>query len=177
MLRVRLAELKEVDDIQRLIEKSSRSLAASDYTSEQIEIALKGVWGLDTQLILDHTYFVSEVDGILVGCGGWSRRATLFGNDALKERDDSKLNPAEDAAKIRAFFVHPQYARRGIGSTILKHCEKEAIKSGYCRFELGATLPGQRLYQSFGYIAGTPYDYECVPGKYMKIVPMHKDAD
>ena len=173
-LIIRLAELNEGNEIQRLIDKSARALAVDDYTSEQIEVALQGVWGLDSQLLTDRTYFVACFSEVLVGCGGWSKRHTLFGGDDLQGRNSSLIDPITEAAKIRAFFIHPDYARKGIGSKILKRCEIEANKCGYRRLELGATLPGKRLYQSHGYIAGTPYEYECVEGKFMTIVPMSK---
>ncbi len=173
--KIRLAQLDECTEIQRVINLSARELAADDYTAEQIEIALRGVWGLDTQLVRDGTYFVAEIDGAIVGCGGWSWRRTLFGSDALGGRDDGPLDPATEAGKIRAFFVHPHYVRKGIGHEILERCELEAKHFGFRCLELGATLPGQRLYQSHGYIAGVGYEYECEPGKYMTIIPMRKE--
>ncbi len=174
---IRLAVLEDSTEIQTLIADSVRALATNDYTEEQIEIALRGVWGLDTQLIRDRTYFVAECGGHIVGCGGWSKRATLFGGDGLSDRDDVELDPRIDAARIRAFFVHPRYARHGIGSSILKHCEQAARSCGFRRLELGATLLGERLYRSHGYVAAVPYEYECEPSKYMTIVPMNKDID
>jgi len=173
-LKIRPAGLAECDAIRSLINTSARTLAAGDYTIEQIEVALQGVWGLDTQLVRDGTYFVAEHDDIIAGCGGWSWRRTLFGGDALGSRDDRPLDAETEPAKIRAFFVHPNYARQGIGSRILEHCEREARSLGFRQLELGATLPGERLYRAHGYISGEPYAYECQPGKFMTIIPMSK---
>lgn len=172
---LRLAKLDECDEIQTLINLSARRLAIRDYTAEQIEIALHGVWGLDTQLVRDRTYFVAEINGVIAGCGGWSWRRTLFGSDSIGSRDDTVLDPTTEAGKIRAFFVHPDHVRKGIGRNILELCELEAERSGFRRLELGATLPGQRLYRSYGYIAGDAYEYECEPGNFMTIIPMSKD--
>lgn len=128
-----------------------RVLQAGDYSPEQIEGALGTVFGVDTRLIEDGTYFVAEAGGVLAGCGGWSKRKTLFGSDHGAGREDSLLDPAVDAARIRAFFVHPDWARRGIGSRILEACEDDAARSGFTRFELGATITGERLYRVKGY--------------------------
>ncbi|HJY36706.1 MAG TPA: GNAT family N-acetyltransferase, partial [Steroidobacteraceae bacterium] len=117
-----------------LIARSARELSAGDYTPEQVEGALRGAFGVDTQLILDRTYFVAEADGKLVACGGWSKRRTLFGGDARSGRDAADLDPATDAAKIRAFFVDPAYARRGLGSAILERCESAARACGFRSF-------------------------------------------
>src|SRR6202167_5731941 len=127
--------------LQRLIARSARELGAQDYRPEQIEGALLGAFGVDTQLIDDGTYFVVEADGKLVGCGGWSRRRTLFGGDRHRERDAAELDPKVDAAKIRAFFVDPDHARRGIGRALLERCESEARARGFRRLELMGTLP------------------------------------
>lgn len=174
---IRLATIDDCDVIQSLIDISARHLAADDYTAEQIETALLGVWGLDTQLVRDGTYFVAELDGIVIGCGGWSWRRTLFGSDALGSRDDRPLEAATEPAKIRAFFVLPEYARQGIGSRILEQCERAARESGFSSFQLGATLPGERLYRTHGYLSGEPYEYECLPGKFMTIIPMSKTLE
>src|SRR5262245_20151535 len=127
---IRPARLEDSAALEQLIAASARELSAGDYTPEQIEGALQGAFGLDTQLIHDQTYFVAEADGKIVGCGGWSKRRTLFGGDAGSERDAGELNPTRDAAKIRAFFVDPSYARKGIGKAILERCESEARAQG-----------------------------------------------
>jgi GNAT superfamily N-acetyltransferase len=160
--------------LQILIARSARELGGQDYRPEQIEGALRGAFGVDTQLIDDGTYFVVEGDGRLVGCGGWSRRRTLFGGDAHAERDGQELNPATDAAKIRAFFVDPDYARRGIGKALLERCESEARAHGFTRFELMGTLPGVRLYRALGYVGTEQVEYPVAPGTSIEFVPMHK---
>ena len=151
-ITLRNALLTDVLQIEALIARSARGLCTDDYRPSQVEGALRGAFGLDTQLLADGTYFVAEEDGRCVGCGGWSFRATLFGGDARADRDSSKLDPATQAAKIRAFFVDPAQARRGIGSLLLERCEKEASAHGFSRVELMATLPGVKLYAARGYV-------------------------
>lgn len=163
--------------IQALIARSIRQLGAADYSSEQIEAALQGAFGLDTQLIADGTYFVVEMDGRMVGCGGWSYRRTLFGSDARAGRDAGTLDPPGDAAKIRAFFVDPAAARRGIGSALLEHCEAEARRHGFRRTELMATLPGVRLYRARGYIARPKVLHPIGDDLSIEFVPMRKELE
>ena len=136
-----------------LIEASVRGLMPQGYTKAQLDGALGTLLGVDTQLIADGTYFVAEAtsdcsESILVGCGGWSQRKTLFGSDHRPGREDELLDPETDAARIRAFFVHPQWARRGIGSRILEVCERAAEAAGFRRFEMGATLTGVAMYRA-----------------------------
>ena len=159
-----------------LIAASARELSRDDYTPEQVEGALAGAFGTDTQLIRDGSYFVIEVDGELAGCGGWSRRRTLFGGDRRVDRDGTELDPAKDAAKIRAFFIHPDYARRGLGSLMLEHCEQDAMAHGFTRFELMGTLPGARLYAARGYQASEPIEWPLGNGLVIPFVPMRKNA-
>src|SRR5580704_8843365 len=149
-LALRVAVLADVPELTALIARSVRILQAEDYTASQREEALASVFGVDTQLIADGTYFVGEVDGIVVACGGWSKRKTLFGADHCAGREDSLLDPERDAAKIRAFFVHPDWARRGIGTRVLEACEAAASAEGFSKFEMGATLTGVALYQVRG---------------------------
>jgi GNAT superfamily N-acetyltransferase len=154
-LSLRLAADADIPALHRLIETSVRTLQREDYTPEQIEGALGTVLGLDTQLVADGTYFVAEARAacarILAGCGGWSKRKTLFGSDHAQVREPELLDPATDAAKIRAFFIHPDFARRGIGTKILEACESAASSAGFSRFEMGATLTGVPLYLARGY--------------------------
>ncbi|HEY4368228.1 MAG TPA: GNAT family N-acetyltransferase [Steroidobacteraceae bacterium] len=171
---LRPATLADRSALEALIARSARELAATDYTPEQIEGALRGAFGVDTQLILDGTYFVAESDGKLIGCGGWSKRRTLFGGDSRAERDAGELDPHVDAAKIRAFFVDPDCARQGIGRALLDRCEAEAQAQGFTRFELMGTLPGVRLYRAYGYVPAEPIDYPLAPGLTIRFVPMHK---
>ena len=144
---IRKATLADRAAIARLIAESARGLSRGDYSERQIEAALADVFGVDTSLILDGTYFVAESDGgTLIGCGGWSRRKTLFGGDQFAVRDASELDPLSEPAKIRAFFVHPAHARKGVGRALLAACEMEARSFGFRSLELLATLPGVRLY-------------------------------
>ena len=161
-------------EIEELIARSIRALGAGDYSTEQIEGALTGAFGLDSQLIADGTYFVVESDGRLLGCGGWSYRRTLFGGDARSDRDAGTLDPGTDAAKIRAFFVDPAAARQGIGSAVLERCESEARRHGFRRAEMMATLPGKRLYEARGYVPGERVQYPVGPGVFIEFVPMWK---
>jgi GNAT superfamily N-acetyltransferase len=172
--RLRKATHDDRPPLQLLIARSARGLGARDYRSEQIEGALQGAFGVDTQLIEDGTYFVVEADGKLVGCGGWSKRRTLFGGDAHGDRSAQELDPQTDAARIRAFFVDPDYARRGIGRALLERCESEARARGFRRFELMGTLPGVRLYQALGYVGSERVHYAVAPGVTIEFVPMHK---
>lgn len=149
-----------------------------EYSIAQLESALGTYLGVDTQLVNDGTYFVAEADTevgrILVGCGGWSKRKTLFGADHRPGRENTLLDPAVDAAKIRAFFIHPNWARRGIGSRILQACEDAARAAGFKRYEMGATLTGVPLYEAKGYKA---IDYVEIPlsnGEVLKVVRMGK---
>jgi GNAT superfamily N-acetyltransferase len=174
---IRLATLDDVIAIEALIARSIRSLGTTDYTAPQIEAALKGAFGVDSQLIADGTYFVVASTEHIVGCGGWSKRRTLFGSDARAGRDASELDPKCDAAKIRAFFVDPDYARHGIGTALLDHCESKARALGFTRFELMATLPGVRLYQSRGYVAEQAIHHPLESELTIEFVPMHKQSN
>ena len=172
--QIRPATRADQGALGQLIARSARELGAHDYRPEQIEGALRGAFGVDTQLIDDGTYFVVESEGQLVGCGGWSRRRTLFGGDAHRERDAGELDPALDAAKIRAFFVDPAHARQGVGTLLLERCEAEARARGFSRVELMATLPGLRMYAARGFVAKQPIRYEVAPGVLIEFVPMTK---
>src|ERR1700690_3083156 len=149
---LRKATLADIPALEALIARSARGLSTGDYSPAQIEGALRGAFGVDSQLLADETYFVVEDSGEMVGCGGWSFRSTLFGGDARAGRDASTLDPRTQAAKIRAFFVDPASARRGIGSRLLERCEQEARAHGFSQVELMATLPGVRLYAARGYL-------------------------
>jgi GNAT superfamily N-acetyltransferase len=172
---LRPATAADSAQIQELIGRSIRALGAADYSAEQIESALKGAFGLDSQLVADGTYFVVESEGRLVGCGGWSYRRTLFGGDARADRDAGALDPKVDAAKIRAFFVDPAAARRGIGTALLERCESEARRRGFQRTEMMATLPGVRLYEARGYVPGARVHYPLPSGLSIDFVPMSKE--
>jgi GNAT superfamily N-acetyltransferase len=156
MVKIRLAVEKDIAAIRLLIEQSVRVLQRGDYSEQQIEGALGTVFGVDTRLIEDGTYFVAEADGergkVMAACGGWSKRKTLFGSDKAAVREDVLLDPARDAAKIRAFFVHPDWVRQGIATRILESCEGAAVAAGFRRLEMGATLTGVPMYAARGYI-------------------------
>jgi GNAT superfamily N-acetyltransferase len=171
---LRKATLDDVPRIEALIARSARGLSTADYRPSQIEGALRGAFGVDTQLLADQTYFVAEEDGRLVGCGGWSYRSTLFGSDARTDRDSSTLDPRTQAAKIRAFFIDPDSARRGIGSLLLEHCEQEARANGFARLELMATLPGVKLYAARGYIGADMVRFDVGGGESIEFIPMQK---
>jgi GNAT superfamily N-acetyltransferase len=153
--RIRQAVPADAPRLREIIEASVRGLQAGDYSASQLEGALKSVYGVDSQLIADGTYFVAEVPEAgstqIIACGGWSQRRTLFGGDQYAGREDSLLDPSRDAAKIRAFFVLPDWARRGIGTAILEACENAAVTAGFTRLEMGATLSGVPFYRAKGY--------------------------
>jgi GNAT superfamily N-acetyltransferase len=161
--------------LEHLIGESVRGLSRRDYTEAQIEAALGTAFGLDRELIRDGTYFVAEAANEIVGCGGWSRRKTLFGGDRQPGRKSELLDPARDSARIRAFFVRPGWARRGIGRALIERCEAEALAYGFRSTELVATLPGHRLYRAFGYIGDEPMEYRLAGGIAIEFVPMRKN--
>lgn len=151
-LLIRRATAADVPQLSALIEDSVRELQAGDYTAAELEGALGHALGLDSQLIADGTYFVAETQaGEIVASGGWSYRKTLCGGDHLAGRELGKLDPAVDAAKIRGIYVHPKWARRGLGSRMLEHCEREAQSAGFRHLEMGSTLTGVPLYGMKGY--------------------------
>jgi len=175
-LTLRQAVPADIPVLGSLIDASVRGLQAADYTPAQIDGALQTVYGVDSQLIADGTYYVVEAgaEPVIVGCGGWSKRKTLFGGDRWTGREDWLLNPAQDAAKIRAFFVHPNWVRRGIGSMILEACENAAGVAGFTRFEMGATLTGVPLYRAKGYVALENLDVPLKNGELLAVIRMEK---
>jgi GNAT superfamily N-acetyltransferase len=176
-LTLRKALLADVPELRALIERSARGLSRDDYRPAQIEGALRGAFGVDSQLLRDETYFVVEDAGKCVGCGGWSFRSTLFGGDSRPGRDASPLEPATQAAKIRAFFVDPEHARRGIGTLLLQRCESEARARGFTAVELMATLPGVKLYSARGYAAMPMLLFDVGQGESIEFIPMCKALD
>jgi GNAT superfamily N-acetyltransferase len=173
-IAIRNAAVSDIAQIEALIARSARGLSAQDYRPSQVEGALRGAFGVDTQLLADQTYFVVEEDGRLVGCGGWSFRSTLFGGDARSGRDSSMLDPRTQAAKIRAFFVDPHHARRGIGTLLLERCEKEARDHGFSQVELMATLPGVKLYAARGFVGAAMVHFDVGTGESIEFIPMRK---
>src|SRR5271165_7158910 len=151
MLTHRLATEADLPALKALMALAIDTLQRGFLDKAQI-IASRAVMGLDTQLVADRTYFVVEDDGRLAGCGGWSRRATLYGGDHSADlRDSALLDPARDAARVRAMYTHPDFARRGVGRLILSLCEAAAAVEGFGRVQLMATLSGEPLYRACGY--------------------------
>jgi GNAT superfamily N-acetyltransferase len=178
---IRTAREDDIQALHTLIEASVRGLQAGDYTPAQIEGALGTVLGLDTQLIRDQTYFLAETthpDGnpVIAACGGWSKRKTLFGADRGPGREPDLLDPATDAAKVRAIFVHPAFARRGLGSLILAHVEAAAGAAGFRHFEMGSTLTGVPLYRLKGYVEVEQIAVPLHNGETLPIIKMIKTA-
>jgi GNAT superfamily N-acetyltransferase len=170
----RLATFEDVPVLRQLIEQSVRGLSEGYYTPNQVESAIKYVFGVDSQLLIDGTYYIAESDEGIIACGGWSRRNTLYGGDQHKEIADPLLNPATDAARIRAFFVSPDHARQGIGRMMIDLCETAAMDYGFTKMELGATLPGVPLYEAMGYRTAQRIDVPLPDGEVMGIVKMEK---
>ena len=170
----RLAKLSDVPAIEKLITLSVRVLQAHYYTSKQMDGALDTVFATDSQLIRDKTYFVTERDKQLIGCDGWSCRQTLFGGDRAKVEEDTLLNPETDSARIRAFFVHPDFARQGISSTIIGLCESAITISGFKHIRILATLPGELFYAKFSYVVSRRYDIPLSNSEKLLVVEMEK---
>ncbi len=195
-IRIRKAAAGEIPLLRELIEVSVRVLQAEDYTQAQMEGALESVFGVDSQLIADGTYLVAEArivdeksavanagagrisgsEWSLAGCGGWSKRKTLYGSDHWSGREDTLLDPKRDAAKIRAFFIHPKWARRGVGSKILEACEAGAREAGFASFEMGATLTGAKLFGAKGYVAVERIEVPLKNGLMLPVIHMTKRA-
>lgn len=162
-MSLRLATPADIPALERLIEASGRGLSAGFYTLEQTDAITRHVFGVDSRLIDDGTYFVIEHEARIVACGGWSRRGTLFGADRFKGASDPLLDPQREPARIRAFFVDPSMARRGLGRQLLEACTRAASAAGFRAFELAATLPGVPLYRDAGFDAIEEFDLE-LPG-------------
>ena len=179
-VHLRKAVVEDIPRLREVIEASVRGLQAEEYSAAQIEGALQSVYGVDSQLIADGTYLVAEFAGgagtQIVACGGWSKRKTLYGGDQYSGREDSLLDAARDAAKIRAFFVHPDFARQGISSLILEACERAAIEAGFTRLEMGATLSGVAFYRARGYVEIENQNVPLGNGEALPIVRMAKEV-
>jgi GNAT superfamily N-acetyltransferase len=171
---LRLARDEDVRALERLIPLSVRALQAPYYSSAQMEAALGPVFGVDRQLIKDGTYFVAEQDTEIVGCGGWSKRKALFGGDRSRAGEDIAIDPLHDPARIRAFFVHPALARRGIGRSILVASERAILAARFHAVDLVATLAGEPLYAAFGYTAVERYEVALAGGLSLPVVRMTK---
>lgn len=172
---IRKATMDERDALQRLIAESARKLSREHYTDAQIEAAIATVFGVDTTLIEDGTYFVVESDGQLAGCGGWSKRKTLFGGDQYSSRDIAYSDPKTEPAKIRAFFIHPDHARKGVARALVSSCEDEARAQGYRALELLSTLPGIEFYKSCGFVETGNLTLDLTDSVKLDFVPMRKE--
>ncbi len=153
---MRLAVESDIAGLRALIPRSAQALSAGFYSDTEAAAAIQYVFGVDRTLITDGTYFVAERGEIVCGCGGWSRRRTLYGGDQHKSADDPLLDPREDAARIRAFFVAPECARQGIAAQLLRACARAAHAANFRRLELMATLPGVPFYERYGFVARDP---------------------
>ena len=171
---IRRATPSDVGALQTLIERSARGLSGGFYTPEQIEGAIRYVFGVDSLLIADRTYYAAVSGTTIVGCGGWSKRATLYGGDQAGRRSADLLDPLRDAARIRAFFVAPTHARSGVGSLILEASESAARAAGFRRIELMATLPGVPFYASRGYVASMRTRDALPDGTTLELVRMER---
>lgn len=171
---LRLAVETDIPALEQLIPLSVRALQAAHYSPAQMEAALGPVFGVDRQLILDGTYFVAEEQGQIVGCGGWSRRKAMFGGDRDRAGEDGLLDPKSDPARIRAFFIHPNWARRGIGRSILVACEAAIRQARFQKIELVATLTGEPLYAANGYSVVECYEVPMSDGLALPVVKMAK---
>lgn len=164
----------DIPTLERLIPLSVRGLQAATYTPAQMEAALGPVFGVDRQLIRDGTYFVVEFGKLIVGCGGWSRRNAVFGGDRARKGEDALLDPAQDPARIRAFFVHPDFVRRGIGRMLLTRCEEAIRMAGFREAVMVATLAGEPLYAAFGYAVVERYEVPLGEDLTLPVVRMAK---
>lgn len=150
-VRLRPATPEDIPALSQLITDSARQLSRGFYTKAETESAIRFVFGVDTALVHDGTYYVALLDERLAGCGGWSRRNTLYGGDQRPVGPASLLDPATDAARIRAFFVAPAAARRGVGRALLEECTRAAREAGFRSLTLMATLPGVPFYRALGF--------------------------
>ncbi len=173
-MKIRLATERDAPALRELISLSARGLSQGYYSHSQIESAIQYVFGVDSQLVTDQTYFVAEAEAQLVGCGGWSKRKTLYGGDQFKGALDPLLDPAVEAARIRAFFIHPRWGRRGIGRKILSACENAARREGFSKMELGSTLPGVPFYAALGFFSHEPIELSFPDGVHLRLVRMSK---
>ena len=174
---LRLANEADVPALEALIHVSVHGLQAPYYSRDQIDAALGPVFGVDRQLVRDGTYFVAEQDGVIVGCGGWSRRHSLYGGDHDRAGEDELLDPQRDAARVRAFFVHPAWARRGIGRGIMVACEEAIAQAGFRKVDIVATLAGEPLYAAFGYAVVERCEIPLTDELSLPVVRMTKSMD
>lgn len=174
MISIRPALLADIPAMERLIVESVEGLQRGDYDDAQRQAALGVIFGVDKQLVRDGTYLLAESDGHLVACGAWSRRANKFGSDAVPGKNDALLDPAHDPARIRGFFVHPDSARKGIGTRLLHACETAARAAGFASAELVATVTGEALYAVHGYGVTRRFEIPLQNGVMLPVIAMWK---
>ncbi len=150
-IKIRNAQICDIAALENIIKSSVHGLQANEYSQSQRDAAIGTVFGIDRNLINDQTYFILEIDNEIAGCGGWSFRKAMFGADTLTSQEPQKLDPNIDAARIRAFFISPNFARMGLGKLILEHCEAAAKNAGFKKAEFGSTLTGIPFYRKYGY--------------------------
>ena len=175
--RLRVARATDIPTLEALIERSGRELSRAFYTPTQAEAITRHVFGIDSQLIDDQTYLVVEIDDEIAACGGWSRRRTLFGGDQAKTGPDPLLDPASEAARIRAFFVAPHWARRGLARLLMDDCERRARAAGFRELALVATLPGEPFYLACGFTVVERYELHLPGGVGVPVTGMHRALD
>jgi GNAT superfamily N-acetyltransferase len=174
---IRLAKENDIPALEILIPLSVRVLQAPFYSPAQMDAAIGPVFGVDRLLIHDGTFFIVEHSDKIVGCGGWSRRRATSGGDRTRPGEDAFIDPTCEPARIRAFFVHPDWARRGIGHLILSSCESAIRDAGFCDIVLVATLAGEPLYASFGYATVERYEIPMTDSLNLPVVRMIKKLD
>ncbi|MES2757728.1 MAG: GNAT family N-acetyltransferase [Pseudomonadota bacterium] len=160
--------------LRALIERSAAALSVGFYTPLQTAAITREVFGVDSQLLADGTYYVVETAGDIAACGGWGKRSTGFGGDQAKPAQERLLDPATEPARIRAFFVDPAWARRGLGSLLMMHCAACAGAAGFGTLELVSTLPGVPLYQALGFTEVEPFDLVLARGVRVPVVRMRR---
>jgi len=174
---IRVATVADEPVLRALIPRSAHALSAGFYSAAERDAAIQYVFGVDSQLIADGTYLVAERGSEILGCGGWSKRRTLFGGDQRKDADDPLLNPGVDAARIRAFFVAPECARQGIGGLLMRACARAAFEADFRALELMATLPGVPLYAAYGFLAQENVVEVAPNGVHIPFVRMYRRLD
>jgi GNAT superfamily N-acetyltransferase len=177
--RIRIATTEDIPQLHELIELSIRQLSTDFYTPAQIDGSVGFIFGPDTQLIADSTYFVAtpaDNPNLIVGCGGWSFRKTLFGSDLAPGRVPERRDVATEAASIRAIFVRPGFTRKGLGMQIMAHCEQAAVEAGFSKLEMGSTLTGISLYSRCGYRRTSEEQVPLPNGESLLVVHMTKEV-
>ncbi|MBK5188565.1 MAG: GNAT family N-acetyltransferase [Gemmatimonadaceae bacterium] len=176
-MNVRVATKRDIPELQSLIAASVRGLSAGFYTQAQIDAAMAAVFGVDSQLIDDGTYYVIDHASGPIASGGWSFRRTLYGGDQMKGAEDPRLDPAAEPARIRAFFVHPACARRGLARRLYAKCAHAAYAAGFRRFELMSTLPGEPLYTALGFSVVERIALPIAAGVHLTLTRMDRNID